>query len=136
MPFDRTKGMAYCGLSCAACSGNDTCAGCRKEGCKDKDWCKNFKCCKEKNLNGCWECGEFPCAGSMLDKMKIRVFATAVSNLGEEKILDCFERNECDGIVYHHPGTYSGDYDEAGSEAAVLDLLLNGRKILKTTKIL
>jgi dihydroorotate dehydrogenase (NAD+) catalytic subunit len=24
----------------------------------DKEYCRNYSCCKEKGLNGCWECSE------------------------------------------------------------------------------
>ena len=59
--------IAYCGLVCCICSENKDCIGCQNGGCDIRGWCKNYNCCKEKGLNGCWECTEFPCAGSMLD---------------------------------------------------------------------
>ena len=108
--MDRQKGIAFCGLACAVCGGNNNCAGCRDEGCKDKEWCKNLQCCKAKNLSGCWECGEFPCAGSMLDNRRIRAFARFAGEYGVDFMLDCLE-NENAGIAYHYPGLLDGDYD-------------------------
>ncbi len=69
------KAIAFCGLACCVCSENKGCVGCQDGGCESHGWCKNYNCCKEKGLNGCWECSEFPCTGCMLDKPRIRAFA-------------------------------------------------------------
>lgn len=55
------KAIAFCGLACCVCSENKGCVGCQDGGCESHGWCKNYNCCKEKGLNGCWECSEFPC---------------------------------------------------------------------------
>lgn len=123
--MDRSKGMAFCGLACCVC-GDKECPGCKNEGCKDKDWCKNFKCYKEKNYNGCWECGDFPCSGGMLDKMRIRAFAAFIKENGEDVIMDCLERNEKNGVVYHHEGKLTGDYDVFETEEEIISFLKNG----------
>lgn len=85
--MDKEKGVAYCRLACCICSENATCAGCRNDGCndgcKDKDWCKSFRCCKEKNLKGCWECSGFPCDNPMLRKLRVRTFAKFIGEYGE-----------------------------------------------------
>lgn len=122
----KERGIAYCGLACCLCESRADCPGCRGEGCGSRDWCKNFNCCREKQLSGCWECGEFPCEGSMLDKLKPRAFAAFVRRYGEETLLRCLEENERVGVVYHFPGSITGDYDAAGSEAAIFELLLRG----------
>ena len=69
------KAIAFCGLACCVCSENKGCVGCQNGGCESHGWCKNYNCCKEKGLNGCWECSEFPFTGCMLDKPRIRAFA-------------------------------------------------------------
>ena len=125
--MEREKGFAYCGLACCICSENETCEGCRNDGCKDKEWCKNFNCCREKGLSGCWECSEFPCTGSMLDKMRIRAFARFMKEYGENKFLNCLEINEQNGMVYHYQGQLVGDYDKASSEEEIYKLILHGR---------
>ena len=51
-------------------------------------WCKNYNCCKEKGLNGCWECSGFPCTGYMLDKPRIRASAEFAKR--ESHISLCF----------------------------------------------
>ena len=126
--MQREKGLGYCGLACCVCGENATCAGCRNEGCKDKEWCKNFKCCREKGLNGCWECSEFPCKGGMLDKLRIRAFARFIKDHGEASLLDCLAENEKNGIVYHYPGGLVGDYDVALTEDEIIDIILKGNE--------
>ena len=127
MYFDRTKGIAYCGLACAVCSENETCVGCRNEGCSDKKWCKNFNCCKEKGLNGCWECKDFPCQGGMLDKIRIRAFARFIKEYGEDELLNCLERNEKNGVIYHHEGKLTGDYDKYDTEQEIINMIRRGK---------
>ena len=34
-------GLGYCGLVCGLCSENESCVGCKKGGCSEKDFCKN-----------------------------------------------------------------------------------------------
>ena len=120
--MNREKGLAYCGLACCICSENETCVGCRNAGCKNKEWCKHFICCKEKGLNGCWECGEFPCGG-MHEKIRILAFAEFIKQHGEEKVMECLERNEKNGIVYHYPEQLVGDYDKYETVDKVSEIL-------------
>ena len=125
--MQKEKGVAYCGLACCVCGENATCVGCRNEGCKDKEWCKNFHCCKEKGLQGCWECEEFPCTGSMLDKVRICAFASFVKEYGEEEMMRCLEKNEAAGITYHYPGQLVGDYDRYSTEREIMNMLKEGK---------
>ncbi len=64
----------------------------------------------------------------MLDKPRIRAFASFIKQHGEELILDCLERNERAGIKYHHPGKLTGDYDIPESEAGIFHMLLLGKQ--------
>lgn len=125
--MDRQKGIAYCGLACCLC-GLQSCPGCQSGGCTDKDWCKNYRCCREKGLSGCWECDAFPCEGSMLDKLRIRSFAKFVSLHGEQTLMDCLERNECAGVVYHHEGKLTGDYDALQTQEEIFKMLLQANQ--------
>jgi hypothetical protein len=127
--MDRQKGIAFCGLACAVCSKGNDCVGCRDEGCKDREWCKNLQCCKAKNINGCWECEEFPCTGTMLDNRRIRAFARFAREYGEEFLLDCLGKNEKTGIIYHYPDQLNGDYDIPETEEGIFDMLLNGKQL-------
>ncbi len=125
--MERSKGIAYCGLACAVCGENAKCAGCRNDGCADREWCKNRNCCKAKGIAGCWECSSFPCAGTMLDKPRIRAFASFIREHGEALLLDCLERNERAGIRYHHQGKLTGDYDVPGTEKEIHNMILRGK---------
>ena len=106
------KAIAFCGLACCVCSENKGCVGCQDGGCESHGWCKNYNCCKEKGLNGCWECSEFPCTGCMLDKPRIRAFAKFARRYGVEELEKCLLRNKEKGIVYHYEGQLVGDYDK------------------------
>mgnify|MGYP002556186791 CR=1 FL=1 len=44
---------------------------------------------------------------------------------GEEKLLDCLERNEKNGIVYHRNGI-NGDYDDFDDVEQLMDFILTG----------
>ncbi len=65
----------------------------------------------------------------MLDKPRVRVFASFVREHGEGALLDCLERNESLGIRYHYPGKLVGDYDLIETEAGIIDLLTHGKKL-------
>lgn len=125
--MQREKGIAYCGLACCVCSENTNCPGCRNDGCKDKGWCKNFNCCKSKGINGCWECDEFPCSNSMLDKTRIRAFARFIKEHGEETLINYLDRNEKSGIVYHYKDQLIGDYDKPVTEDEIIQLIIKGK---------
>lgn len=120
-PMRRELGLGYCGLACCLCSENRDCPGCRKEGCPGREDCENFQCCREKGLQGCWECAEFPCGAPMLQKIKPRAFARYAKEKGMASLLDCLERNQKAGIIYHREG-YNGDYD-LPDEQAIRQLL-------------
>ncbi len=123
----REKGLAYCGLACCVCSQNETCAGCRNDGCKDREWCHNRKCCIKKGIRGCWECDRFPCGTGMLEKIRARVFAKFAARCGEDALLDRLEENEAAGMIYHYDGQLVGDYDASGTESGIVQLILYGK---------
>ena len=121
--------IAYCGLACCVCSENKNCIGCQDGGCEIHGWCKNYNCCKEKGLNGCWECAEFPCAGSMLDKPRIRAFAKFAKRYGADELEKCLLKNKEKGIVYHHEGQLVGDYDRCQTEEEIIEMIKTGSKL-------
>lgn len=122
--MDRRKGMAFCGLACCLCWKTD-CGGCRNGGCADKDWCKAYRCGREKG-RGCWACPDNPCGNPLLQKPKVRAFLAALAAYGPEHVMDLLQRNEQAGVVYHLPGQFVGDYD-ARTEREALALLLDGK---------
>lgn len=57
--------VAYCGFSCNHCFLGEWCGSCRTEynvcsfaTCSPDKICPNVTCCKEKGLNGCYECAD------------------------------------------------------------------------------
>ena len=118
--------IAYCGLACCLCSRNDTCPGCHEGGCDIHGWCKNYNCCREKSLNGCWECSVFPCADTMLDKLRIRAFARFAKEYGTDELTKCLINNKANGIVYHYDGQLVGDYDKCQTEEEMIEMIKRG----------
>jgi hypothetical protein len=62
----------------------------------------------------------------MLDKIRVRTFANFIKEYGEEFFLECIERNEKDGIVYHYPNSITGDYDKYETEEEIVNMILKG----------
>ena len=105
----RELGIARCGLACCLCHENITCNGCNSDECKDKEWCENRKCSIEKEVSNCFLC-ENDCHKGLLSKMKPYGFTVFAKRYGLEALLDCLERNEKNGVIYHRERLI-GDYD-------------------------
>ncbi len=130
----RELGIARCGLACCLCSENTVCKGCKKDGfaelpwCKDAEWCQNRKCAIAKDIAGCFECKPIEChKGLYADKIKAKGFAEYARRYGLDELLDCLERNEKAGIVYHREGIL-GDYDEFDDIEALISFIKSGKR--------
>ena len=130
----RELGIARCGLACCLCSENVECKGCKQDGfkdlcwCKDADFCETRKCVLRKGLMGCYESEPAGCRiGLYADKIKPRAFAEYARRYGVEELLDCLERNEQAGIVYHREGIM-GDYDEFDDLEKLIDFIRTGKR--------
>jgi len=123
------NGIGYCGLACCVCSQNTTCPGCQAGGCDIHGWCKNYNCCREKGLRACWECNAFPCSGGMLDNRRTRTFARFAKENGANELERCLISNTAKGILYHHPGQHTGDYDLCTSEEQIMEMIKTGKKL-------
>lgn len=121
----RKLGIARCGLACCLCSENDKCGGCNSGDCFDKDWCENRKCSILKNISHCYACGE-ECRKGLLGKIKPYAFTLFVKRYGEEELLNCLERNEKNGIVYHRDGII-GDYDDFDDAEKLIAFIRTGK---------
>ena len=113
------KGIALCGSCMCRVQQNNECAGCRNEGCEDKEQCKNLQCCKAKNLNGCWNTAislHRQRTGQFMDQS----FCTVCREYGEEILLDLLEKKGKDDIAYHYRGQLNGDYDIPETEEGIL----------------
>ena len=120
----REVGIARCGLACCLCSEN--CSGCNSGECPDKEWCENRKCSLSKSIEHCYECEE-ECRKGLLAKIKPYGFTAFVKKYGEKELLDCLERNEANGIVYHRNGI-TGDYDDFDDVETLIDFIKTGKK--------
>lgn len=118
--------IAYCGLACCLCSEKENCAGCQDGGCEAHGWCKNYICCREKGIAGCWECASFPCGEGMFVKPRIKAFAEFARRYGADELERCLLRNRDQGVVYHDAGKLTGDYDRCADEEAILRLIRSG----------
>ena len=130
----RELGIARCGLACCLCSENVKCRGCGEDGfmvldwCKDAQWCENRKCCIAKNITSCCECGEKDCKKGLFAKtLKAAGFTEFVRRYGKDELLDCLERNEKAGIVYHRESII-GDYDGFDDIEKLIEFLKTGKR--------
>lgn len=122
----RELGIGRCGLACCLCSENARCSGCGSDGCADKERCENRKCSLARNLSHCYECGfAGSCKKGMLGRMRPRAFTEFARRYGAECLLDCLERNEANGAVYHRRGL-SGDYDDFDDAEKLIGFIKTG----------
>lgn len=78
--------ISYCGLVCNLCHLKSECDGCRNTANKCPNhsgkWegCYHRNCCIKKNIDGCWECEDFPCKNDMFfsdtHDLRIRAFVS------------------------------------------------------------
>lgn len=122
----RELGIARCGLACCLCSENEHCNGCNSGDCPDKDWCENRKCSLEKSVAHCYECQE-DCHKGLLSKIKPYGFTLFAKRYGEDVLLNCLERNEKNGVVYHREGIV-GDYDDFDDAEKLIGFILSGTR--------
>ncbi|SFI92635.1 hypothetical protein SAMN04487775_10882 [Treponema bryantii] len=91
--------IAYCGLSCGHCFLTSWCGSCRTiyntcsyATCSPDGVCPNVACCKEKGLDGCYECDElYNCKKGFYslgkDTNAIRAMALFIQKYGKKELL-------------------------------------------------
>ena len=128
---ELVNSISYCGLICGLCHLDDQCDGCRSTAshCDNhsKQWggCHHRNCCIKQQINGCWECKDFPCSKDLYGPnhdLRICAFARLIREEGREKLIEYIVANAEKGIRYG----YRKDYDGKGSEEEVLELLRTG----------
>lgn len=122
----RELGIARCGLACCLCSENVTCSGCNSGECPDKGWCENRKCSIDKEISHCYACSE-NCRKGLLGKIKPYGFTLFAKQYGEDILLDCLDRNEKNGVVYHREGI-TGDYDDFDNVEDLSEFIRTGKR--------
>ena len=120
----RELGIVRCGLACCLCSENTHCSGCNSGDCPDKEWCENRKCSMEKGISNCFVCNE-NCRKGLLGKIKPYGFTLFIKRYGVEELLNCLERNEKNGIIYHRDGI-NGDYDDFNDVEKLIEFIKTG----------
>ena len=120
----RELGIARCGLACCLCSENTKCTGCNTGECPDKGWCQNLKCSIEKGTYACYLCDE-ECRKGLLNKVKPYGFTLFIKKHGIEELLDCLERNEKNGVLYHKR-EINGDYDDFDDVEKLISFIKSG----------
>lgn len=120
----RELGIARCGLACCLCSENAKCSGCTSGACLDQEWCENRKCSLEKDIAACYLCNE-ECHMGLLNKIKPYGFTLFIKRYGTQELLDCLERNEKNGVVYHREGI-NGDYDDFDNVEELISFIKSG----------
>ena len=122
--------VAYCGLICILCHKADQCNGCKSENTScDKylsdEGCFQRSCCINKNINGCWECSDFPCDKDMYSSThdpKIKAFARCIQKDGIKNFIDYVLENKKKGLDVR----FQKDYDNR-TEEDVLKMLRTGK---------
>ena len=122
----RELGIARCGLACCLCSENEHCHGCNSGECPDKVWCENRRCSLEKALDHCY-CCEADCRKGLLAKIKPYGFTVFAKRYGLEFLIDCLDKNEERGVVYHRQGIV-GDYDDFDDVEELIAFIQTGRR--------
>ena len=62
-----------------------------------------------------------------MSKIKPYAFTLFAKRYGENCLLDCLEKNEKNGIVYHRNGIF-GDYDDFDDTQKLIEFIRNGVK--------
>lgn len=77
-------------------------------------------------MSHCSACGE-DCRKGLLSKIKPYAFTLFLKRYGEDELLDCLERNEKNGIVYHREGIV-GDYDDFDDAEKLIEFIRTGKR--------
>lgn len=80
----------------------------------------------QKGVSHCYAC-EADCRKGLLSKIKPYGFTLFVKRYGEDALLDCLERNEKNGVVYHREGIV-GDYDDFSDVEALIAFIQTGKR--------
>ena len=130
MEFLEKRGIGYCGLACVLCSVED-CPGCKINIAGGGD-CSSGKCAAEKDIDGCYACPDYEtCAEDMPHGKRSRAFNRYAREFGLESLAGRLRMNFENGVVYHAPEGFQGDYDKLETEEEIYRLLRYGRNELE-----
>ena len=80
----------------------------------------------DRHLGHCYECG-LECRKGLLSKIKSYGFTMFVKRYGVDELLDCLERNEKAGVIYHRDGI-KGDYDDFDDVEELIRFIKTGNR--------
>lgn len=80
----------------------------------------------QRGISHCYECLE-NCRKGLLGKIKPYAFTQFIKRYGEQELLNCLERNEKSGIVYHRSGIV-GDYDDFNDLEEIIEFIKTGKR--------
>ena len=96
--------IAFCGLSCSHCFLKEWCGSCRTEyntcsyaACSPGRVCPNAACCRERGLDGCYECGDLADCGKGFyangnDGNAIKALALFIRKYGKKELAAAMDR--------------------------------------------
>ena len=61
-----------------------------------------------EDYEGAGSVTSIPVTIPMFEKARVRAFIAFIAKYGENKLLDCLERNEAAGMLYHDDGRITG----------------------------
>lgn len=67
------------------------------------------------------------CKKGLLNKIKPYAFTLFMKRYGKDKLLDCLEENEKNGIIYHREGI-NGDYDDFDDVEQLINFIATGTR--------
>ena len=100
----ETDSIAYCGLSCRHCFLNEKCGFCRSayNACSNAMMypdhvCPNVACCREKGIDGCYECEELERCwngfyGNGNDGNAVKALALFIKKYGKKELLSVMDQ--------------------------------------------
>lgn len=117
--------IGSCGLGCVVCSAmkNKECEGCSEI---KAEQCDIKKCCISKDIQGCFDCMDYPCEREMFKNERVCAFVEAAKDIGVKRLADCLIKNEENGIYYHPLDGSKGDYDVLDTKESIKALILKG----------
>jgi len=68
---------------------------------------------------------EKDCKKGLLSKIKPYTFNLFIKRYGIQRLLDCLEKNELNGVVYHREGI-NGDYDSFDDVEELISFIETG----------
>ena len=124
---DVIENIGRCGKICTFCKDSAFCRGCTSNNAAcarhgKREGCFQYRCSKQKGIQGCWECDDAPCEMDVFSKennIRHRAFIRFAKYEGVEELGKCVFHNMIHGILYGE----GKDYDHFETEEEVVRLL-------------